>query len=345
MRVARLAAVGQIGLHDEAAPVPGPGESLVRVGAVGLCGSDIHWWTQGSIGDARLARPLVLGHEVAGVVEGGPRNGQHVALDPAVPCGVCEVCRTGHRNLCPRVRFAGHGTTDGGLRELVPWPDAQLHTLPDGFSSVDATVLEPLGVAVHAVDLAHVRLGSTVAVIGCGPIGLLLLQLAQAAGAARVVAVEPLAHRREAALRLGADAVHDPADLPAHGMFGAADGVPGLGAPGADVVLEVVGSPEAVELAVRAGRPGGRVVLVGIPDEDRTTFPASVARRKGLTLAVVRRMNDVYPRAVDLVQRGVVDVSSLVTDRFALEDVEQAFVAASGRVGIKVVVDLSQERP
>lgn len=315
--------------------MPGPGESLVRVQAVGLCGSDLHWYTDGGIGDALLARPLVLGHEVSGVVASGQHEGKPVALDPAVPCGRCEVCSTGHRNLCPTVRFAGHGSVDGGLRELVAWPDAQLHALPPSITPGEGTVLEPLGVALHAVDLAHVRVGASVAVIGCGPIGLLLVQVARAAGAATVVAVEPLGHRREAALRYGADVVLDPAELEPQGMF-----TTGISAPGVDVVLEVVGAAPAVDLAVRAARPGGRVVLVGIPDDDVTTFRASVARRKGLTIAVTRRMGDVYPRAIDLVQRGVVDAASVISHRYPLKDVGDAFAAAALRTGLKVVVDL-----
>ena len=334
MRVARLSGVGQLALADEPPPQPGPGESLVRVTAVGLCGSDLHWWGEGGIGDAQLARPLVLGHEVAGVLASGPRAGQPVAVDPAVPCGRCAVCLEGHRNLCPTVRFAGHGDVDGGLRELLAWPDAQLHPLPEALPPAEATVLEPLGVALHAMDLAHVRLGASVAVVGCGPIGLLLVQLARAAGAAEVVAVEPLAHRRAAALAHGADRALDPAACTPTGTT-----AEGLGA-GVDVVLEVVGSPAAVALAVRAARPGGRVVLVGIPDDDATTFPASVARRKGLTLAVVRRMKEVYPRALALVERGLVDMGALVTHRFPLEDVEAAFVTAAARTGLKVVVEL-----
>ena len=332
VRVARLSAVGQLAVRDEPAPQPGPGESLVRVGAVGLCGSDLHWYTDGAIGDAVLTRPLVLGHEVAGVVASGPRAGQRVAVDPAVPCGRCETCLLGHRNLCPTVRFAGHGRVDGGLQELLAWPDAQLHPLPDSIGLAEATVLEPLGVAVHAVDLAHIRLGSRVTVVGCGPIGLLLLQVARAAGAASVVAVEPLAHRRAAAERCGADLVVDPADLPADAFV-----LPGLEA---DVVLEVVGSAAAVEVAVRAARPGGRVVLVGIPDDDVTTFPAAVARRKGLTLAVVRRMKEVYPRAISLVERGLVDATALVSARYPLERVGEAFASAAAREGLKVVVDV-----
>ena len=261
-----------------------------------------------------------------------------MAVDPALPCGACGVCATGHRNLCPQVRFAGHGDVDGGLRDLLAWPDAALHPLPDALPLAEATLLEPLGVALHAMDLAHVRLAAVVTVVGCGPIGLLLVQLARTAGATRVVAVEPLAHRRDAALRAGADEAHDPAALMPSGTQ--ASPSPGLGAPGADVVLEVVGSAPAVELAVRAARPGGRVVLVGIPDDDHTAFPASVARRKGLTLAVVRRMGEVYPRATELVARGVVDLSGLVTDRYPLAQAPAALGAAAERRGLKVVVEV-----
>ncbi|WP_250448298.1 alcohol dehydrogenase catalytic domain-containing protein, partial [Actinotalea sp. C106] len=187
MRVARLHGVGDLRVTEEPSPAPGPGESLVEVRAVGLCGSDLHWFVEGGIGDAELGAPLVLGHELAGVVRGGPLDGRLVAVDPAVPCERCESCLEGNRNLCPTVRFAGHGAQDGGLRELATWPTHLLHPAPDAFSAADAAMLEPLGVALHAMDLGRARLGATVAVVGCGPIGLCVVQLARAAGAGRVV--------------------------------------------------------------------------------------------------------------------------------------------------------------
>ena len=265
-----------------------------------------------------------------GVSDGGryPRwrvlvDGERVAVDPAVPCERCPTCRDGHRNLCPEVRFAGHGDQDGALAEFVAWPSALLHPLPDMLSDADGALLEPLGVAVHALDLGHVRVGAAVGVVGCGPIGLLLLQVARAAGATTVVAVDPLPHRREAARRLGADQVLSPGD--------AAEPV--------DVAFETAGTDDAVDAALEMARPGARVVLVGIPDDDRTTFSASVARRKGLTLVLVRRMKDVYPRAIALVQQGRVDLGPLVTGRYPLERVDEAFRAASSREGLKVVVE------
>ena len=144
MKVARLHGVGDIRIADDDQPIPGPGESLVRVTAVGLCGSDLHWFTEGGIGDAQLVHPLVLGHEFAGVVEGGLDDGRRVAVDTARPCGACEQCLEGNRNLCPSVSFAGHGTNDGGLRDYLAWPTALLHPVPDALSDADSAMLEPL---------------------------------------------------------------------------------------------------------------------------------------------------------------------------------------------------------
>ncbi len=335
MRVARLHAAGDLRLTDEPDPVPGPGESLVRVSAVGLCGSDLHWWTEGAIGDAVLTRPVVPGHEFGGVVIGGELDGRLVAVDPAIPCGGCEQCLEGNRNLCPRVKFAGHASLDGPMRELITWPTDRMYPLPDGFTGADAAVLEPLGVALHAVDLAHLRPAATVAVVGLGPIGLLALQVARASGATRVVGVDPLAHRAAAALRYGAASVAAPAELAT--ASARADLLGGHGE--ADVVIETAGTDDAVALCVRLARPGARVMLAGIPDHDRTAFPAGEARRKGLTLVMVRRMKETYPRAIALVRQGLVDVRSLVTATYPLDEAAAAFAAGAARGGLKVVVE------
>jgi L-iditol 2-dehydrogenase len=286
------------------------------VTSVGLCGSDLHWFTEGGIGDAVLSRPLVLGHEMAGVIRGGPRDGVRVAIDPAIPCGVCEPCRDGDPNLCLTIVFAGHGSCDGGLRQLMAWPSDRLHPIPDAISDDEGALLEPLGVALHAYDLAHAKLAQTVAVVGCGPIGLMLIQLARRAGATRVLAYDPLPHRMAAALEAGAVALEGEADL----------------------VFEVSGVPDAVERALVAARPGARVILVGIPDGDTTTFKASIARRKGLTLVLARRMGEVYPRAIALAASRSVDLGPLVSAAYPLAEIDAAMTAAAARKGLKVVV-------
>jgi L-iditol 2-dehydrogenase len=336
MKVLRLHGPRDLRLHIEPYPTPGPGESLLRVTAVGLCGSDVHWFSEAGIGDARLTRPLVLGHEFAGVIESGKRRGERVAADPAVPCGACEFCLEGNPNLCDALRFAGHGTEDGALREYMAWPTRCLHPLPDSLTDADGAVLEPLGVAIHAVDLGHIRPGMAIGVFGCGPVGLLVLQVARMAGATRLIGTDKLAHRLEAARSLGATAVFQAANgQESAEILAATDGK------GIDVAFEAAGENEAVEVAIETVRPGGRVVLVGIPADDRTTFTASTARRKGLTIKLSRRMKHVYPRAIRLVESGMVDVRSVVTHRFPLEEIDQAFSVAERREGLKVIIQPS----
>ncbi|HZQ88866.1 MAG TPA: alcohol dehydrogenase catalytic domain-containing protein [Gaiellaceae bacterium] len=327
MKVLRLHRAGDLRLHEEPEPRAADGEVLVHVSAVGLCGSDRHWFVEAGIGDAVLDRPLVLGHEFAGVIASGPRAGERVALDPAVPCRRCDVCLAGLPHLCPSGRFAGHGSTDGALRTSLAWPEDLAHRLPDRVPDTEAALLEPLGVALHSLDLGHVRRGTRTGVFGCGPIGLLLVQAIGAAGGETVVATDPLPHRRTAALTAGAAEAVDPGELAGGGL-------------GLDVAFETAGAEGALADAIEAVRPGGRVVLVGVPDDDRTSFVASAARRKGLTLLVCRRMEPAdLPRAIGLAESGGVDLGSLVGERHALDDWRDAFAALVERRTLKVVVE------
>jgi L-iditol 2-dehydrogenase len=330
MRVARLHGKGDLRLHDEERPRPGPGEILVRVRAVGLCGSDVHWFAEGGVGEAQATRPFILGHEFGGVTE----DGRRVAVDPAIACSACGPCFEGHANLCEGIRFAGDGARDGGLGEWVAWPERCLVPLPPPLTEADGAMLEPLGVALHALDLAHLRSAAIVGVFGCGPIGLLLLQVARLAGA-RLFATDlpSRPHRLEAARALGAEVFAAEAGREGGAIRDAAGGG------GLDVALEAAGDNAAVDAAVEAVRPGARVVLVGIPSETRTSFVAGTARRKGLSLVLARRMGDVYPRAIRLVASGRVDVRSFVTHRFPLADVGSAFDVAVQRAGLKVLVE------
>jgi len=332
MKVIRLHGVGDLRMHDEPVPVAGAGEELLHVSAVGICGSDLHWFSEQSIGDARLTRPLVLGHEFAAVIDGG----QRVAVDPAIPCGVCEYCLKGHPNLCAKIIFAGHGEQDGALRESLAWDSNCLYELPDHLTDDDGAMLEPLGVAIHAVDLAHLRAGMTVGVFGCGPIGLLIIQLARLSGAVKIIVTDKFQHRVDAAKALGAHYAFLTDGRPDVSQILAATDKRGV-----DVAFEVAGEQGAVEDAVAAAIPGGKVILTGIPADDRITLPAGVMRRKGLTLKLVRRMKHTYPRAIALVSSGLVDVRSLVTHHFPLEQTAEAFAVAERREGIKVIVSVS----
>jgi L-iditol 2-dehydrogenase len=215
------------------------------------------------------------------------------------------------------------------------WPTQCFHVLPDTLSDVEGVMLEPLGVALHAIDLGHLRPGMTIGVFGSGPIGLLITQLARIAGAARIIATDRLPHRLDAAHALGASQVllaSDDGQEHAE-VWAAAD------ERGVDVAFEAANDSVATQTAIAAAKPGGCVVLVGIPDNDRTWFTASVARRKGLTIKLVRRMKHTYPRAIMLVESGLVDVRSIVTHRFPLGAYTQAFDIASKRSGLKVIVE------
>jgi len=334
MKAARLHGIGDLRVATEPDPdEPPPGWSLIRVTSVGICGSDVHWFVDGGIGENRIEHPVVPGHEFAAVAMTGRYAGRRVAVDPAIPCRECETCLTGAHNLCPTVRFAGHGSVDGALREYLPWPDRLLHPLPDALSDDAGALLEPLGVAIHAVRVSHLRPGADVLVVGAGPIGRLVVQVARHHAAERVFAVEPLAHLRVSALDAGADAVWSPADA----TDAVRDATAGRGV---DVVIEAAGTDDAIGIAVAASRPGARVALAGIPSGDSSSFPAAEARRKGLTFAMVRRMLDTYPRAIALACNGMA-LDALVSDRYELTDAAAAFTAASERRGDKVVVAVS----
>ena len=326
MNVVRLHGPGDLRLHQEAVPRPADGEILLRVTSVGICGSDLHWYAEGNIGEVKLTEPVILGHEFAAVTEGGKR----VAVDPSIACGVCDICREGNPNLCEKVVFAGYGKQEGALREYLAWPERVCFPIPSSISDADGVMLEPLGVAIHAVDLAHLRPEMRVAVLGCGPIGLLILQMVRLLGVRKILATEILPHRLEAARKLGFEDCRlvEPS----------ATQIAGVEPP--HVVFECAGDNGAVETAVNILRPGGKIILAGIPPDDRTSFRASVARRKGITFLLVRRMKHTYPRAIELVETGRIDVRSLVTHRFPFERASEAFAAAVKREGIKVVIEM-----
>jgi L-iditol 2-dehydrogenase len=329
MKTLRLHATHDLRYHDDPSPTPGLGEMLLNVTAVGVCGSDLHWFQEGGIGDSALVHPLVLGHEFTACTETGVR----VAVEPAIACEQCEYCTRGDPNLCGNLVFAGHGENDGALRQEMAWPERCLFPLPDQLTNAEGVMLEPLGVAMHAVGLGKIKPGMSVGVFGAGPIGLLVIQLARLAGAGTIVVTDRLPHRMEAARALGASAV-----IPVGEKTNAKEVLSAAGRGGVDVAFEAAGENDAVEAAMATARPGSRVVLIGIPGDDRTSFIASTARRKGLTIKLVRRMRHIYPQAIRLVETGQVDVRSLVTHTFPFERAVEAFDTASRREGIKVLI-------
>jgi L-iditol 2-dehydrogenase len=347
MRAVRLHGAGDVRVEQVGAPrAPGPGEVLLRVGFVGICGSDLHVYLKGRIGSTRVDGPHVLGHEFGGTVEAvgenaldgnGRRLPKHarVAVDPAVPCRTCESCVAGHPNLCPHHTFVGLYPTPGALCERLLVPAWVCFPVPAEIPDEQVPLLETLGVALHAVDLAHVRVASSVAIIGAGAVGLLVAQVARLAGARPVFVTDRLPWRLQLAQRSGGEPVDVDASDPVRTIMNATRNR------GVDVALECAWSTdESVAQAVDVLRPGGRLVIVGIPDEDRLTLVHSTARRKGLTIAMSRRMKHTYPRAIALAECKEVDLDSLISHRFPLSAAADAIrCAAHYDAGVlKVVV-------
>jgi L-iditol 2-dehydrogenase len=325
---------------------PGPGQVLLRVKSTGICGSDLHSYQDARIGDTPVEAPLILGHEFSAVVEavgagaldGGFETltcGQRVAVDPAQPCGRCEMCEQGHPNLCWRLHFCGNYPDGGSLCEWMLMPARSCFPVPDALDDVEAALLEPLGVGIHAVDLARIRVGDSVVILGAGPIGLLLLQVARLSGADPVFMIDPLRWRLDRARDWGGVAVQGEGEEAITWVQRETNGR------GVDVAIEAAWADETVGQSVELARLGGRVVLVGIPGDDRLTMRHSTARRKGLTLRLCRRMKHVYRRAIRLVEKRQVDLRGLVSHRFPLSQAAEAFrlnaVYADG--ALKVMID------
>jgi L-iditol 2-dehydrogenase len=332
MRASRLHGTHDLRLEELPRRKPGPGEVLLKVATVGVCGSDVHYYLHGRIGTQIVTDPIIMGHEFSAWIAelgpgvppagaGGLEIGQLVSVEPGIPCGKCESCLEGHPNLCPKVRFCGTPPIDGVFAEYAIMPAENCFPLPPGFGPVEGAMLEPLGIAIHSVDLAHLKPGHTVAVLGAGPIGLLIAAVAKAAGASEIYMTEPLAYRRQFAIDYIADAALNP-----HEGDIVAEIQRLTGGRGVDVAFEAAGEPDTPQQAAAVARIGGKVLIAGIPGgDDSMVMNASTVRHKGLTIKIVRRMKHTYPRAIRLVQTDMVDVKPLATHHFPLERIAEAF--------------------
>ncbi len=322
MRAAVLVGAGDLRIEDRPAPQPGPGEVLVRVQAVGVCGSDTHYYEHGRIGRFVLDAPLVLGHEASGVVvqtgagTQGPPVGQRVSIEPGVPDLSCPQCLAGRYNLCPAMRFFATPPVDGAFAELVAVHAAFAHPVPDGVSENAAALLEPLSVGIWACRKGRVTAGSRVLITGAGPIGLVCLQVALAAGATEVVVSDVNPARLALAQQLGASTVLDARTA----QLGDLNRPP-------QVLLECSGYPPVISEAIRALDRAGRAVLVGMGG-DEIALPLAVVQERELEVTGTFRYANTWPAAIALVAAGRVDLDRLVTGTYPLEQVEQALTAS-----------------
>ncbi|MEO5805678.1 zinc-dependent alcohol dehydrogenase family protein [Devosia sp.] len=334
MRAVRLEAIGSLTLREVAKPDPGPGELLVRVEAAGICGSDRHMFR----GEYPTGAPVTLGHEFCGIVErvgaGVTRfaGGERITADPNIACGVCKACRDGRPNLCETLTAIGV-FRDGGFAEYVLVPQGQAHVLPMGLDPRHGAFCEPLACCLHGLDVARIRPGHSVAVLGGGVIGLLMVQLARLAGAGQIILVTRQQARRDLALTMGATAVVDPV-----AVDGVA-GVQGLSDGGVDVVLECAGVPQTFVDGLRMARRGGAFVLFGVTPAgvEVPVVPFDLLVNE-LRIESAWLNPLTHGRAAAMVASGVLELDRLITRTIGLEEVAAVVGTAPAQGEIKIIV-------
>jgi len=326
MLIAELTAPQEFRLAQQTIEEPGPGEVQVRVRAVGICGSDLHSYAEGAVGDSPCVYPMVLGHEPAGTVvkcgagATGWAAGDRAALEPAIYCYHCEFCRSGRHNVCSHIRFLSTPGNPGFFREFVNLPEANLLGIPQRLSLEVATLAEPLAIGLHSMKFASIEIGETVAVFGAGPIGLVTIACLKLAGAGRIWAVEPVAHRREMALKMGADVTLDP-----NACDVAREMVKDTAGRGVDCAIDCAAKQNTTNEAIRAVRNAGRVVLTGIHSASFVPFEVSPMRRKELAIFNVRRSNHESHAAVELLLDRTEWFAPMVTHTRPIVQIAEAF--------------------
>jgi L-iditol 2-dehydrogenase len=352
MRCAVLHGVGDVRIEERPVPQPKAHEVLVKIHSVGVCGSDVHYFTHGRIGGFVVREPMILGHEAAGVVaavgEGVSRlkAGDRGALEPGYTCRQCLYCKSGHYNLCPDVVFMATPPIDGAFCDYVAWPADFCFPLPDSMTFDDGAMMEPLSVGLWAAHRGAVKPGDAVAVFGSGPIGLLTLQAAHVAGATTLIAVDVEDSRLAHARRLGATHVINDRDRTALAQIRQITSALSGFAPeysGADITFETAGAVPTTRNALAATRPGGVAVLVGLPPDPLVELDIVSAASKEIDIRGQFRYANRYPAALALASSGRVDVASLVTHRFPLEQAKAAleFADTHKREALKVMVAVS----
>jgi L-iditol 2-dehydrogenase len=333
MRAAVLIEPGRIEMAERPVPTPDPGDVLVKVSSVGVCGSDTHYYRHGRIGNFVVDAPLVLGHEAAGTIVGvgvgvdPSRIGERVSIEPQRPDPDSEETRSGNYNLCPHMRFFGTPPIDGAFCDYVTIGAGYAHRVSDSVSDDAAALCEPLSVGIAAVRKAGLDGGARVLITGAGPIGIVLTQLARAYGATDIVVSDPDEARRVQAMQFGATAVLDPSAKP-------------IGELGVDAFIDASGAPSAVVDGIRAVRPAGTVVLVGSGAESMQ-LPTQLIQNRELVLTGVFRYANTWPTAIALVESGRVDLDAMVTARFPLEKAADALDSGRLRGSVKSVVVVS----
>ena len=325
MKVAVMLGIGKMGFEERDIPQPKDDEVLVKLEYVGICGSDLHYYESGAIGDYVVKPPFVLGHEPGGTVVEVGKNvthlkvGDRVALEPGKTCGHCEFCKTGRYNLCPDVVFFATPPVDGVFQEYVAHEAGLCFKLPDNVSTMEGALIEPLAVGFHAARQGGAQAGQVAVVTGAGCIGLVSMMALKAMGVSKVYSVDVMDKRLDKALELGADGVINGSREDAVKKV-----MELTGGMGCDLVIETAGTEITTRQAVQMTKKGATIVLVGYSKTGEIKMPISLALDKELTFKTVFRYRHIYPMAIDAVASGRVNLKGIVTNEFALDDIQEA---------------------
>lgn len=347
MKVAVMNGIGKMGFEERNIPNPKANEVLVKLEYVGICGSDLHYYETGAIGDYVVEPPFVLGHEPGGVVvEVGEavhhlKVGDRVALEPGKTCGHCEFCKEGKYNLCPDVVFFATPPIDGVFQEYVAHEADLCFKLPGNVSTLEGALIEPLAVGFHAAIQGDAHLGQKAVVMGAGCIGLVTMMALKARGVSEVYVVDIMEKRLEKAMELGADGIINGAKEDVAERVGQLTDGKGM-----DLVVETAGTEITTRQAIQIVKKGSNVVLVGYSKTGEMNLPMSLVLDKELTFKTVFRYRHIYPMAIDAVASGKVNLKGIVTDIFQLEDAQKAMdYSVNNKADIvKAVIQIAQEK-
>ena len=327
-----LTGLSRIEISDRPVPeIENPGDVLIRMRSVGVCGSDIHYYRTGRIGSQVVQFPFVLGHEGAGVIEKtgsgvtALKPGDRVAIDPAMPCHNCDQCRDGRPHTCRNLRFLGcPGQAEGCLSEYIVMPASSCFVLPENVTLDQGALSEPLSIGLYTVRSAGDIKGKSVGILGSGPIGLSVLQSAIAAGAGEVYVTDKIDERLAVASGMGAawagnidttDVVRDILERKPEQL---------------SVVFECCGQQEAADQAVQLLKPGGTLIIIGIPEFERWTFGSDDMRRKEISIRNIRRQNESINDTIQMIASGIIQPDTMQTHNFTLDETAEAFEVVSG---------------
>ena len=346
MKTAVMKAIGKIELEEREIPQLKEGEVLIKVGYVGICGSDVHYFETGAIGDFVVKPPFVLGHEAAGTVVALGKGvdslkiGDRVAMEPGKTCGHCEFCRTGRYNLCPDVQFFATPPYDGVFQEYVAYDASMCFRLPDNVSLMEGALIEPLAVGFHAANQGGAHIGQKAVVFGSGCIGLMCLMALKAEGVTEVYVVDVIDKRLEKAMELGAAGVINSSKEDAEERI-----MELAGGYGVDLAIDTAGADVTINQGIRMVKPGGTIVCVGYSRSGKVTLDMSVALNKEITFRTVFRYRHIYPMAIAAVSSGLINLRNVVTDTFTLDEIQEAMVkSVNDKVNIvKAVIEVAGE--